>query len=176
MVTIMSNEFFEKSKIFFESGDISNTLENYGKAILYIDPHEKSSYVQFLNHLLNYCRENNLTKEEAIVLRSLGRTHSIFKQYVDSLRYHEESLKIQRRLGNKIEVADGLLFLAEDLEVSGNYDHCLRSFEDATELYRELGKLKMAKEIQKEVDRLRAFIKQMLEEESYLKKFHIDNF
>ena len=172
----MSNEFFEKSKEFFENGDISNTLESYERAISYIDPKEKSSYIQFLNQILKYCKENQLEEEEAIVLRSLGRTHSIFKQYVESLRYHEESLRIQRKLGNKVEVAEGLLFLAEDLEVSGNYDNCLKAFEDATELFRELGKLRKAKEIQKEVDRLRSFSKQMVEEEAYLKKFHIDKY
>jgi tetratricopeptide (TPR) repeat protein len=172
----MNNEFFEKSKIFFESRDISNTLESYEKAISYIDPKEKSSYIQFLNHILKYCKENQLEKEEAVALRSLGRTHSIFKQYVESLRYHEESLRIQRKLGNKTDVAEGLLFLAEDLEVSGNYDHCLKAFEDATEIFGELGKHKKAKEIQKEVDRLRSFSKQMVEEEAIMRKFHVDNF
>jgi len=172
----MNNEFFEKSKIFFESGDISNTLESYEKSIAYIDPKDKSSYIQFLNLILKHCKEKQLEEEEAIALRSLGRTHSIFKQYVESLRYHEESLRIQRKLGNKTEVAEGLLFLAEDLEVSANYEHCLKAFEDATEVFHDLGKLGKAKEIQKEVDRLRSFSEQMVEEESYLKKFHMDNF
>ena len=172
----MSNEFFEKSKIFFESGDISNTLESYEKSIAYIDPKYKSSYIQFLNQILKYCREKQLEEEEAIALRSLGRTHSIFKQYVESLRYHEESLRIQRKLGNKNEVAEGLLFLAEDLEISGNYEHCLKAFEDSTEIFHELGKPRKAKEIQKEVDRLRSFSEEMVKEESILKKFHMDNF
>ena len=79
-------------------------------------------------------------------------------------------------MSNILEVAEGLLFLAEDLEVSGNYEHCLKAFEDATELFHELGKLGKAKEIQKEVDRLRSFSKTMVEEESLLKKFHMDNF
>lgn len=176
MVTIINNEFFEKSKIFFESGDIGNTLESYEKAISYIDPKEKSSYIQFLNQILKHCKEKQLEEEEAITLRSLGRTHSIFKQYVESLRYHEESLRIQRKLGNKIEVAEGLLFLAEDLEVSGNYEHCVKAFEDSTEIFHELGKLGKAKEIQKEVDRIKSFSKQMVEEEAIMRKFHVDNF
>ena len=125
---------------------------------------------------MKYCKEKQLEEAAAIALRSLGRTHSIFKQYVDSLRYHEESLRIQRKLGNKTEVAEGLLFLAEDLEVSGNYEHCLKAFEDATEIWTELGKLRKAKEIQKEVDRLRSFSEKMVEEEAIMRKFHVDNF
>ena len=135
MVAIMNNSFLEQSKLFFENGDIKNTLETYEKAIAYIDPKDKSSYLQFLNQILRYCREKNLKEEEAVVLRSLGRTHSIFKQYVESLKYHEESLKLQRQLGKKIDVAEGLLYLAEDLEVSGNYENCIKTFEDAEELF-----------------------------------------
>lgn len=176
VVAIMNNEFFEKSKSFFENGDISNSLESYEKAISYIDPKDKSSYIQFLNQILKYCRENDLKEEEAVILRALGRTHSIFKQYVESLRYHEESLKIQRQLGNKLDVAEGLLFLAEDLEVSGNYDSCISTFKDAAEIFRELGKLRKAKEIQKEIDRLKEFSKQMVEDEYYLNKFNIDKY
>lgn len=176
MVAIMNNSFLEQSKLFFENGDIKNTLETYEKAIAYIDPKDKSSYLQFLNQILRYCRAKNLKEEEAVVLRSLGRTHSIFKQYVESLRYHEESLKIQRQLGKKIDVAEGLLYLAEDLEVSGNYKNCLKTFEDAEELFRELGKLLKAKEIQNELYRLREFSKEMVNDEYYLKEFNIDKY
>lgn len=176
MVAIMNNSFLEQSKLFFENGDIKNTLETYEKAIAYIDPKDKSSYLQFLNQILRYCREKNLKEEEAVVLRSLGRTHSIFKQYVESLKYHEESLKLQRQLGKKIDVAEGLLYLAEDLEVSGNYENCIKTFEDAEELFRELEKLRKVKEIQKELSRLREFSKQMVEDEYYLKEFNIDKY
>ena len=176
VVAIMNNNFFEQSKTFFENGDIKNTLETYEKAISYIDQKDKSSYLQFLNQILSYCKENNLKEEEAVVLRSLGRTHSIFKQYVESLKYHEESLKIQRELGNKMDVAEGLLYLAEDLEVSGNYENCIKAFQDAEELYQELGKLRKVKEIQKELSRLMDFSKQMVEDEYYLKEFNIDKY
>ena len=176
MVAIMSNNFFEQSKTFFEDGDIKNTLESYEKAISYIDQKDKSIYLQFLNQILTYCREKNLKEEEAIVLRSLGRTHSIFKQYVESLKYHEESLKIQRKLGKKMDVAEGLLYLAEDLEVSGNYENCIKAFEDAEEIFQELGKLRKVKEIKKELARLSDFSKQMVEDEYYLKEFNIDKY
>ncbi|TFG01985.1 MAG: tetratricopeptide repeat protein [Promethearchaeota archaeon] len=176
MVAIMNQNFFEQSKTFFENGDIKNTLEAYEKAISYIDQKDKSSYIQFLNQILSHCRENNLKEEEAVVLRSLGRTHSIFKQYVESLKYHEESLKIQRKLGKKIDVAEGLLYLAEDLEVSGNYENCIKAFQDAEELYQELGKLRKVKEIKKELSRLMDFSKQMVEDEYYLKEFNIDKY
>ena len=177
MVAIMNNEFFEKSKKFYEDGDLSNALEYYEKALSYIDTSkEKSSYIQFLSKVLDHCKQKELVEEQAIVLRSLGRTHSIFKNYVESLNYHRESLKIQRKLGRKKDVAEGLLYLAEDLEVSGNYNECINAFQTASEIFRELGKLKMCKEINKEVKRLKEFSKEMVEDEYYLNKFHIDKF
>jgi len=150
-------DFFEKSKKIFDTGDVGNTLDEYEKALIHIDPssktRNKSDYIRFLEKILNHCKENQLLEEEAIVLRSLGRTYSIFKQHVESLKYLEQSLKIQRQLGKKREVAEGLVFLAEDLEVSGNYEECIKVFKSASEIFRELGKLRKCKEIEKEVSR-----------------------
>jgi tetratricopeptide (TPR) repeat protein len=177
MVAIMNNEFFEKSKKFYEDGDLSNALDYYEKALSNIDiSKEKSVYIQFLEMILNYCKENDLVELQAIALRSLGRTHSIFKNYVESLNYHRESLKIQRKLGRKNDVAEGLLYLAEDLEVSGNYEECIKVFKSASEIFRELGKLRICKEIEKEVSRLNEFSKQIVEDEYLMSKFHVDKF
>ncbi len=177
MVAIMNNEFFEKSKNFFENGDLTNTLDYYEKAISYIDSKkDKSSYFQFLKQILNHCRENELIEEEAIVLRSLGRTYSVFKHYVESLNYHRESLEIQKKLGRKKELAEGLLFLAEDLEVCGNFDECVEVFQSAAEVFQELGKLKKVKEIKKEISRLEEFSKEMVDDEYIMQKFHVDKY
>ncbi len=179
MVAIMEN-FFEKSKQFFEKGDINNTLEEFEKAIIHIDPIKEESrnreYISILEKILKHCRDNKLREQEALVLRSLGRTHSIFKRHVESLKYHELSLKIQRQLGNKKDVAEGLVFLAEDLEVSGNYSECIKMFSDAAKIYHELGKLRKEKEIKKEISRLDKFSKEMVEDEYLLHKFNVDKF
>ncbi len=177
MVAIMNNDFFEKSKKFYNDGDLTNALDYYEKALSYIDTtREKSAYIQFLTKILDYCKENELIEEQAVVLRSLGRTHTIFKNYVDSLKYHQESLKIQRKLGRKKDVAEGLLYLAEDLEVSGNFEECVKSFESASEIFHELGKLRQCKDIKKEISRLKEFSKQMVEDEYFLNKFNIDKY
>jgi len=173
-------DFFEKSKKIFDTGDVGNTLDEYDKALIHIDPSskeiKKSDYIKFLEKILEHCKENQLLEEEAIVLRSLGRTHSIFKHHVESLKYHEQSLAIQRKLGNKKEVAEGLVFLAEDLEISGNYKRCIEMFTEAADIYHELGKLRREKEIKKELTRLKAFSEEMAEDEYILKKFGIDNY
>lgn len=177
MVAIMNNDFFEKSKKFYNDGDLTNALDYYEKALSYIDTtREKSAYIQFLIKILDYCKENELIEEQAVVLRSLGRTHSIFKNYVESLNYHRESLKIQRKLGRKKDVAEGLLYLAEDLEVSGNFEECTKAFESASEIFHELGKLRQCKDIKKEISRLKEFSKQMVEDEYFLNKFNIDKY
>jgi len=179
VASINHTELFEKSKKFFESGDILNTLENFQKAMERIDRTQiknKAEYIQFLEDILTHCRENNLPEEEALVLRTLGRTYSLFKQYPESMKYHYQSLKIQKKLGKKLETAEGLVFLAEDLEVSGNFDICIQTFQEASELYQELGKLRNVKEIKKEITRLESFSKEMVEDEYILHKFNVDKY
>ena len=180
MVAIMDNvEFIEKSKKCFEDRDIPNTLDNFEKAINRIDRTNitnKSDYIQFLQSVLRYCQENDLHEQEALVLRTLGRTYSLFKHHAESMKCHYQSLKIQKRLGKKVETAEGLVFLAEDLEVSGNYDKSVETFEEASEVFRDLGKLKKIKEITKEINRLKEFSKEMVEDEYMLNKFHVDNY
>jgi tetratricopeptide (TPR) repeat protein len=177
MVTTFEKGSLERSKQFFKNGEIKKAIENYEKAISYIDKEKESGEnLAFLKNILEYCRNNNLIEEEALALRALGRTYSVYKKYVESLRYHWESLKLQRKLGKKLEVAEGLRFIAEDLEVSGDYDKCLETYKEAQEIFRELGKLKEVKKIKKEVSRLQEISKEILEDEYMLNKFHIDEF
>ncbi|MFX0038475.1 MAG: tetratricopeptide repeat protein [Promethearchaeota archaeon] len=179
VASIEHTELFEKSKKLFDDGDIISTLENYEKAMERIDRTQiknKSEYIQFLESILKHCREHKLTEEEALVLRALGRTYSLFKQYADSMKYHYQSLKIQKKLGKKLETAEGLVFLAEDLEVSGNFDKSIQAFQEALEIFQKLGKLRKVKEIQKEISRLEEFSKEIFEDEYILHKFNVDKY
>ena len=179
VASIDHTELFEKSKKLFEDGDIVSTLENFGKAMERIDRSKiknNQDYIQFLESILNHCRENNLPEEEALVLRAMGRTYSLFKQYPESMKYHYQSLKIQKKLGKKLETAEGLVFFAEDLEVSGNFDKCIEAFQEASEVFQELGKLKRVKEIKREIARLEEFSKEMLDDEYLLHKFNVDKY
>ncbi len=180
MVAIINHvDLLEKSKKCFEDRDIPNTLDNFEKAIDRIDRTKitnKSDYIQFLQSVLSYCQENDLHEQEALVLRALGRTYSIFKHHAESMKCHYQSLKIQKRLGKKVETAEGLVFLAEDLEVSGNYENSIEVFEEATEIFRDLGKLRKIDDITREITRLKEFSKEMVEDEYMLNKFHVDNY
>ena len=179
VASIEEEELFEKSKKFFEDEDIENTLDHYEKAIERMDRSNlknKSDYINFLQVILLYCRENNLPEQEAIVLRALGRTYSLFRQHAKSMKYHYQSLKIQKKLGKKVETAEGLIFLAEDFEISGNYDKSIESFQEASELFQDLGKLGNVKDITKEINRLKEFSKEMVEDEYLLQKFNVDKY
>jgi len=179
VASINHTELFEKSKKFFEDGDILNTLENFEKAMERIDRTQiknKQEYLQFLESILDHCRQNNLPEQEALVLRALGRTYSIFKQYPESMKYHYQSLKIQKKLGKKLETAEGLVFLAEDLEVSGNFDKSIQTFQEASEVFQDMGKLRKVKEIKKEISRLEEFSREMVEDEYIMHKFNIDKY
>ncbi|MFW9988049.1 MAG: hypothetical protein ACFFC3_05285 [Candidatus Odinarchaeota archaeon] len=179
VASIDHTELFEKSRKFFEDGDIFNTLESYERAMERIDRTKiknKQEYIQFLESILKHCRENNLPEQEALVLRALGRTYSIFKQYPESMKSHYQSLKIQKKLGKKLETAEGLVFLAEDLEVSGNFDKTIQTFREASELFQEMGKLRKVKEIKKEISRLEDFSREMVEDEYIMHKFNIDKY
>ena len=175
MVVTTKNKVFEESRKLFKKGDIASTLSNFEKSISSIDEFvNKGTYIDFLKEILEYCRENKLKEEEAIALRVLGRTLSVFKEFVESLKYHEASLRIQRKLGKKIDIAEGLLFLAEDLEVSGNYERCISAYHGAEVMFHELGKLQRVLQVKKELNRLKDFSKQMIEDEYYLQKLNLD--
>ncbi|TFF84492.1 MAG: tetratricopeptide repeat protein [Promethearchaeota archaeon] len=170
---------FERSKEFFDSGDILNTLESFNKVIENIDRSQtkrKKELILFLQSLLKHCQDNNLKSEEAMVLRALGRTHAKFREHAEGLKYSYQALKIQKKLGKKLDVAEGLEFLAEDLQISGNYDKCIESFNEAAEIYRELGKLRREKDIKKKISELKQFSKDIVEDEYFLHKFNIDKF
>ena len=170
---------FERSKEFFDSGDILNTLESFNKVIENIDRTQtkhKTELIQFLQNLLKHCQEKNLKSEEAMVLRALGRTHAKFREHAEGLKYSYQALKIQKKLGKKLDVAEGLEFLAEDLQISGNYDKCIESFTEAAEIYHDLGKRRKEKDIKKKISELKEFSKEMVEDEYFLHKFNIDKY
>ncbi|MBA7715573.1 hypothetical protein ES703_124624 [subsurface metagenome] len=92
------------------------------------------------------------------------------------MKYHYLSLKIQKKLGKKLETAEGLVFLAEDLEVSGNFDKSIEIFQEAAEIFQDLGKLRNIKEIDKEISRLQEFSREMVEDEYIMQKFNVDKY
>ena len=171
-------DYFQKSKVFFKQGDISATLVSYEKVIEHIhnQKEHKLEILEFLNKILIHCQENGLLLEEATVLRALGRTHSKFKNHTEGLKFSYQALKIQKKIGKKQDVAESLQFLAEDLEVSGNYDECVKMFNEAGEIYRDLGKLSNVKAIEKEITRLKAFSEDILENEYLMNKFNVDKY
>ena len=177
MVATVGN--FKKSKEFFKNGDVLNALETFDKVLEHFDQAKelnKTELLQFLNDILQHCRDNNLKIEEATVLRTLGRVHSKLRNHVEGLKYSYQALKIQKKIGKKLDIAESLVFLAEDLEVSGNYDECVQTFTEAAEIFREMGKLSKEKEVLKEISRLKAFSEEILEDEYIMNKFHVDNY
>ncbi|MFO8018671.1 MAG: tetratricopeptide repeat protein [Promethearchaeia archaeon] len=172
MVATIQNPYFKKSKTAFENGDLSNSLNFFEKSISEIDKSEDpSKYINFLKELLQYCEGHNLVEVQAVVLRFLGRVKLQFGKYVDSLDFHRKSLKIQRKLGKKLEIANQLLFLGEDLELLERYEESIKSLKSAAEIFKELGKHKKTEEIQNEIERIKDFSKKMLEDEYLLNKF-----
>ena len=75
-----------------------------------------------------------------------------------------------------METAEGLVFMAEDLEVSGNFDKSIEIFQEAAEIFQDLGKLRNIKEIDKEISRLREFSREMVEDEYIMQKFNVDKY
>jgi len=68
------------------------------------------------------------------------------------------------------------VFLAEDLEVSGNYEEVIKSFNEAAELFHELGELEKEDAVRIEIERLKDFSKQMVEDEYFLNKYQVDKY
>ena len=176
---VATSEDFEKAKELFNSGDIISSLDSFDKFLDNLDRSKTKNKVeifQFLENVLKHCQDNNLSNEEAVTLRTLGKAHTKFKEHPEALKYSYLALKVRKKLGKKLDIADSLVFLAEDLEVSGNYKECIENFSEAADIYRDLGKLRKEKEVRKELTRLESFSKQMVEDEYYLQKFHVDNY
>ena len=177
MVATVEN--FEKSKEFFKNGEVLNALERLDKVLEHFDQVtevNKKELLQFLNELLQHCKDNNLQNKKTRVLRILGRIHSKLRNHVEGLKFSYQALKIQKKIGKKLDVAESLVFLAEDLEVSGNYEECVQIFMEAVEVFHELGELRKEEDILKEINRLKAFSKQMVEDEYIMNKFNVDNY
>lgn len=177
MVATVEN--FEKSKEFFKNGEVLNALERLDKVLEHFDQVtevNKKELLQFLNELLQHCKDNNLQNEEARVLRILGRIHSKLRNHVEGLKFSYQALKIQKKIGKKLDVAESLVFLAEDLEVSGNYEECIQTFKEAADIFHEMRKLRKEKDVIKEISRLKAFSKQIVEDEYIMNKFNVDNY
>jgi len=169
----------QKSKEFFESGDIINTLVSFNEILENYDrtkANNKEELILFLNNILHYCKDNNLLIEEAMVLRTLGRIHTKFKDHVKGLKFSYQAIKIQKKLGKKFDVAEGLVFLAEDLEVSGNYEEVIKSYHEAAEIFHELGELEKEDIVKIEIERLKDFSKQMVDDEYFLNKYQVDKY
>ena len=176
---VATPDYIQKSKEFFENGDIINTLVSFNEAIEHYDStkdNKKKELIQFLNNILQYCKDNNLQNEEAMALRTLGRTHTKFKDHVKGLKYSYQALKIQKKIGKKLDVAEGLVFLAEDLEVSGNYEEVIKSFNEAADLFNELGETEKEGAVRLELERLKDFSKQMVDDEYFLNKYQVDKY
>lgn len=175
MVSTLDNELLRQCQTHFRNKDIKNTLSCFEKALSMVEEtNDQAKYIIFLKEILEYCRVNHLIEEEAVVLRSLGRTHSIFKQHYESLSYHREALKIQRKLGRKLEIAEGLVLIGESLEFNEKYQDCIDTFKSAADMFHDLGKLRKEKDLKKEITRIEAFSRDTIEDEYILKKFHIE--
>lgn len=177
MVAIMSNnELFEKSRLCFNEGDVQAAIEHLEALISSMNAgeiKENDDHVQYLNDLLKYCRDNQLVELEAKVLRVLGTAYRLLNKLKESENFHHESLKIQRKSGRKADLADGLVLLSDSLQINGKHDECLDALKTAADIYRELGKLRREKELRKHISKLEKFSKDMLDEDYYVRKFHI---
>lgn len=175
MVSTLDNELLKKCQTHFRNKEIRHTLECFEQVLSYVDDTaDQAKYILFLKEILEYCRANHLIEEEAVVLRSLGRTHSIFNQHYESLSYHREALKIQRKLGRKLEIAESLVLMGESLEFNEKYKECIDAYKSAAGIFHDLGKLRKEKDLKKEIARIEAFSRDIIEDEYILKKFHIE--
>jgi len=169
------DEILKKCQLYFKNDGVAPSLEYYEKALTTIDNSEnQAKYISFLKELLEYCRKNHDFENEAVVLRALGRTHSVFKHHYESLNYHREALKIQRKLGRKLEIAESLELIAESLEFNEKYDECIKTYKNAADMFHELGKLRKERDLRKEISRIEAFSRDIIQDEYYLKKFRLN--
>ena len=78
-------------------------------------------------------------EERALILQATGIAYRVMNKPEEALNNYKESLKIQRRLGQKRGVAASLNEMAQVYEVLGKPREALASFNEAIEVRREIG-------------------------------------
>jgi serine/threonine protein kinase/tetratricopeptide (TPR) repeat protein len=97
-----------------------------------------SEALDYLNRALALAIQRGNDEARASVLRTLGATYGAMNKSSEGLRYGQESLEIERRLGRPAGIADSLHTIAQMQDDAGQPE-ALKTYQEALELRRKIG-------------------------------------
>lgn len=115
----------------------ASTLNNLG--LLYNSIKDLSSALKYQESCMEAAEQSKDKNVLSIALRNLGRFYTLDNKHVLALRTHQRSLKLQKEIGDKKEIAATYETLAEDMEFNEDFDAAHENYVNARALYEELG-------------------------------------
>jgi len=145
---------FALGRLYEETGDFDKSRENYDK-VLSADPKYADALLSrgrveiksgnapagldYLNRALTQAVLGSNDEEQALIRQATGIAYKIMGKPEDALTNYQESLKIQRRLGQQRGVAASLDEMGEVYSSMGKPDQALPNFNEALKIRREIG-------------------------------------
>ncbi|HEV2491559.1 MAG TPA: tetratricopeptide repeat protein [Terriglobia bacterium] len=145
---------FALGRLYEETGDFDKSRQNYDK-VLNADPKyadallargrveiksgNASGGLDYLNRALTQAILVGNGEEQALIRQATGIAYKIMNKPDDALTNYQESLKIQRRLGQQRGVAASLNEMGEVYSSMGKPSQALPSFNEALKIRREIG-------------------------------------
>ena len=145
---------FALANLYSDKGDFSNARSQLSK-ILHGDPKNLNALLAMgemevragkpqaalepLNHALSLTVEVDNQEEKAKVLHGIGMAYEYLNKFDEALRNFQQSIEINRGLGNKGGIAASTREIANVQASQGKSDAALASYGKALELDREIG-------------------------------------
>jgi len=150
---------FALGSLYEETGAFQKAREHYA-AVLKADPQSVEALwkmgcveiegdnpqgsLDYLNRGLTLSIELENDEKKALILQAIGNAYQLMNKPEEALRNFQESLAIQRRLGQKRGVAASLNGMAQVYSLLGKPDAALASFNETLKVEQEMGAKKEA--------------------------------
>ncbi len=95
-----------------------------------------------LNHALSLAVQFDNQEQKALILLAMGIAYQVLNKPEEALRDFQQSLEINRKLGQKRGVAASLIEIAQVQNTLGRPDAALVSYKQALDIQREIGEKK----------------------------------
>ena len=110
-----------------------------GAAQVEIDNGKPEDALDYLGRAQTLAVQRGNDEARATILRALGSNYRALNKPAEALRYYQESLEIERRLGRTLGIADSVQMIAQLQDESGESEAALKNYREALELRRPLG-------------------------------------
>ncbi len=110
-----------------------------GAAQVEIDNGKPDDALDFLGRAQTLAVQRGNNEARATILRALGSNYRALNKSAEALRYYQDSLELERKLGRTLGIADSVQMIAQLQDESGESESALKNYREALDLRRPLG-------------------------------------